>query len=51
MKCDECNETKENQKYEDTCDICVMRMMKELWDQKVKPLIKGTIQAFKDRDN
>lgn len=47
MKCEECNEIKENQKYPDVCDWCVNKLMKKLWDEELGPKIKNFIDRAK----
>ena len=48
MKCEECNETKENQKFDDVCNICVNKLMKKLWDTKISPKIEEFLKQVKD---
>lgn len=51
MVCDECHETKDKQKYDDTCDSCVMKIMGKMWREEIKPNIEGFIKQVKEMND
>lgn len=48
MTCEECHDEKPDQKYDDVCDACVRKMMKTLWEEKVRPSTESFLDQIKN---